>query len=172
MNAKKRRAPSTGARTKPERLAQVQRVARALEQRAAGWSLQRIAEAGGWRSRQAVHDALSRALAATLSEPAEAARQLDVERLDALIAGHFPPAISGDPIAAGIVLRTLERRARLLGLDEPTRAAVRAEHQFSGGVLVVPAVLSEAAWLAEAAEQQDALLAAERSVWSKAGGSV
>ena len=38
-----------------------------------------------------------------------------------LLAGLWPAAISGDVPSVGMALRVAERRARLLGLDAPTR---------------------------------------------------
>jgi hypothetical protein len=43
----------------------------------------------------------------------------EVAKLDALERGHMAAAMSGDPAAARIVIRVMERRARLLGLDRP-----------------------------------------------------
>ena len=72
--------------------------------------------------RGSVHRAYGRALARVVKEPAEEARELDRIRLDALLAAVWPKAMDGDLDAVASALRVLARRAKLLGLDLPTRA--------------------------------------------------
>jgi len=70
------------------------------------------------------HTAVIRVLDRTLADPAESAgvlRTMELERLDALLAAVWPAAVAGDLPAVGMALRVAERRARLLGLDAPTR---------------------------------------------------
>ena len=70
------------------------------------------------------HAAVMRVLDRTLADPAESAgvlRTMELERLDALLAAVWPAAVAGDLPAVGMALRVAERRARLLGLDAPTR---------------------------------------------------
>jgi hypothetical protein len=54
---------------------------------------------------------------------AEEHRRLDLLRIDKALSGIIPKAESGDPKAVTAMCRLLERRARLLGLDAPTRHA-------------------------------------------------
>jgi len=65
------------------------------------------------------------------TESVEELRVLENERLDELIAVHAQRARDGDTKSAGVVLRAMERRAKLNGLD----AAHRVEHSFSGDML-------------------------------------
>lgn len=63
-----------------------------------------------------------RALKKTLQEPADEVRMLEVERLDSLLNGlwqrrHVPEITDR-------ILRIMERRAKLLGLDAPVRSDV------------------------------------------------
>jgi hypothetical protein len=44
--------------------------------------------------------------------------RLEVERLDALHAAHWPMAMAGDLKSAALVLRAMDQRIRLLGLDQ------------------------------------------------------
>ncbi|MER6860724.1 hypothetical protein, partial [Streptomyces pilosus] len=47
------------------------------------------------------------------------------DRLDALLLAHWGAATSGeDPKAADLVLKIMDRRAKLMGLDMPVRAEV------------------------------------------------
>ena len=51
-------------------------------------------------------------------------RQQENERLDALFEAHWPDAIAGDQKAAELVLKFIDRRAKLNGLDMPVRAEI------------------------------------------------
>lgn len=113
--------------------------ARILARRAAGATLAQIAAEEGV-SESAVSHRISRALAATRAAPAAELVALEAERLDALQRALWPAAV-GSPTqpgprakpearrayslevssrarAAEAVLRVMERRARLLGLDD------------------------------------------------------
>ena len=52
---------------------------------------------------------------------ADALRQLHLERVDAVMGATWGRAVAGDIRAAGIVLRCLDRRAKLLGVYAPAR---------------------------------------------------
>lgn len=58
------------------------------------------------------------AIQAIPAEEADAIRTLELERLDAIMAPQMRLALAGDGFAVDRVLRIMERRARLLGLDE------------------------------------------------------
>ena len=58
-------------------------------------------------------------LAETAQEAADEVRALELARLDALLAALWPQ--QGEPAVVDRVLRIMERRAKLLGLDAPTR---------------------------------------------------
>lgn len=154
MNARRPR-PRTSAKTSPRRISAVLRATRALEMRAGGVSFGRIASVLGFAGRQGAYDACRRALDATLTEPAAHVRTLDLRRLDALFKAAYVKAIHGDLHAIIVCLRVIERRARLLGLDAPTKHDVTAGAPC--GVLVVPGPMPLDAWCQEARAQQDAL---------------
>ena len=59
--------------------------------------------------------------ATALGESTAVLREIELERLDDLLAAVWPSAIAGDLPAVAMALRVAERRARLLGLDAPTR---------------------------------------------------
>jgi hypothetical protein len=87
--------------------------------RSRGYTFKRIAAELGYSGKQGAHDAVMRALDATLREPADELRWLDLKRLDLLWRGFYPRAIAGDHRATNACLQIMDRRARLLGLYAP-----------------------------------------------------
>jgi hypothetical protein len=72
------------------------------------------------RARQLVSEALA-ALQKDTAESAEELRRLELDRLDQLQSGLWEEAAGGNLKAVGAALKIMERRARLVGLDAPTR---------------------------------------------------
>jgi hypothetical protein len=110
---------STSARMLSARAMEVE----AVRLRLAGMSYSSMSERLGV-SASSAHRAVLRSLARTaadLGESADALRSLELQRLDALLAGLWPAASAGDPAAVSVALRVSERRAKLLGLDAPSR---------------------------------------------------
>jgi len=105
--------------TSVKRLAAAERMVEALKLRKAGLGFQRIADELGYKSPSGAHDAVMKALKATLQEPADELRKLELERLDALLLGLWPKASRGDPRSVEVALKAMERRASYLGLDAP-----------------------------------------------------
>lgn len=125
--------------------------ARACELRSRGWSYLRIGEELGIDG-SAAYERVQRGIARVINEPAEAARQFELERLDRLwikaeeileaehiVVQHGKIVYDPDtgstltdhtvPLQAiGTLLKVQERRAKLLGLDAATKT------QVSGGV--------------------------------------
>lgn len=66
-----------------------------------------------------------------MKETAEQVLMLELERLDGLTSTFYPKAIDGDIDAAGTVLRVMQRRAKLLGLDAPTKTEARVDQTLS-----------------------------------------
>lgn len=92
--------------------------ARALELRLAGRTYRDVASAMGV-SVSTVHHYVHDAIAAVTKEPATAVVELELARLDAMLFGCWEDARTGDERKAALVLRIMERRASLLGLDAP-----------------------------------------------------
>jgi hypothetical protein len=70
-------------------------------------------------------DEVHKALHEDLKENLDLNRQLDLSRIDSLISAHMPKAKSGKVKSAALILRALERRSKLTGIEplpEPTRA--------------------------------------------------
>lgn len=128
------------------------RDAAACRLRARGLTYEQIATDLGMASRSSAYDAVQRALTATVKEPADEVRQIELVRLDelhraalAVLEGtHYvvdkgqvviwegAPLVDDGPVLAAVdrLLKVQERRARLLGLDIPVKQQV----QLDGGV--------------------------------------
>lgn len=61
---------------------------------------------------------------------AQELRRADLERLDAMLPNNILMAIAGDKDAVSSVLKIMERRAKLLGLDAPTRQEIKGGLQY------------------------------------------
>ncbi|MHB8867449.1 MAG: hypothetical protein ACYC6T_08080 [Thermoleophilia bacterium] len=104
------------------RVAARKREADALELRLGGATYEQIAPRLGYKNRSGAMRAVKRALDKLISpEDVESLRQLELERLDRLLLGIWSSAVRGNPAAIDRVLKILERRARILGIDAPER---------------------------------------------------
>jgi hypothetical protein len=96
-----------------------------LELRKAGWTFERIATHLGYASKSGAWKAFDRAMTATLQEPADELRRLECERLDTLFGAMYEIAVTkGSARHAEVCAGLMDRRAKLLGLDAPTRRVV------------------------------------------------
>jgi hypothetical protein len=95
----------------------------ALELRKAGATYQVIADRLGYRGPSGAHKAVVAALKATLREPADALRELEVARLDAALLAIWRNVQGGDYRAIDRLLGIMKRRIELLGLAQPPRRA-------------------------------------------------
>lgn len=97
------------------------RAQRALELRGAGATYQAIGEALGI-TKQAAHEAVKKAMAEVaeiVKSEAETVREMELARLDRMQVGLWTRATEGDARAVETVLKIMERRGRLLGLELP-----------------------------------------------------
>ena len=108
-------------KTSVRRVKATEKQRQALELRKAGASYDEIARKIGYRSKSGAYKAVTSALNKMLKEPAEELRTLEMARLDRLLVGVWGAAVQGNQGAIDRVLRILERRAKLLGLDAPQR---------------------------------------------------
>ncbi len=122
---------AAGAATHKIRIGAAERRLKALDLRRGGGSLRAIALQLGISHMQVKKD-LDHGLAELLKLEvgAHAAdRALDLDRLDSIILANWKAAVSGDIQAGQLILKIIERRAHMLGLDAPVR--VEAAHSFS-----------------------------------------
>ena len=111
----RKRGP-TGAGS-ARRLAVRKKATDALELRLAGNKWEEIAKQVGYKLASTAYNAVSDMLDQIACERVEEYRILELARLDSLQAGHWKAAIAGNVAAGNFILRVMERRAKLLGLD-------------------------------------------------------
>lgn len=109
-----------GRKRQAERRAQVMRL------RLAGLPFDQIgAQLDPPVSMQRAYQLYRDALARVVREPTEDVLTADLERLDLLWRAMLTRAAAGSARHAEIALRVLERRARMLGLDAPTKTEAK-----------------------------------------------
>lgn len=110
------------------RIAAVERQRQACVYRATGATYQQIATALGYRTRYGAWLAVQAALTRTAPKADDCAVELELQRMDALFSATYAMALRGDLTAIDAALAIMARRARLLGLDAPTKR----ENSFPG----------------------------------------
>lgn len=123
----------------------------AIELRKAGATYEEIGRSLGI-SKQSAYESVTRALAeikAKTTDAADAVKTIELERLDAMFKGLWPSASKGNPQAVEKALRVMERRAKLLGIDAPTKVAntdPTGEHERQAYAFPVPPNMTTEAW--------------------------
>jgi hypothetical protein len=112
---------------KPE---QIDKEKRVLELKRSGATWDAIAEVVGYSNASGAFKAYQRAMVRTLQQPAAELRDAEIDRLDRLQRAFWFEAIGDRDTppnlrAADFILRVIDRRSKLLGLDAPTK--VQAE---------------------------------------------
>lgn len=102
----------------PELLA---KEAEVVKYRRGGLTWDMIAEKVGYAHGSGAREAYMRAAARLVADDVEAIRQLETERLDLAQSAIWGKVLQGDNPSIANLLRIMERRAKLLGLDQPTR---------------------------------------------------
>lgn len=88
----------------------------ALDLRRAGWSFEDIAEEVGYTNKGSAYRAVKQAIADITRESANELLELELARLDDLMAGAYEAARNGDLFAIDRVLKIIDQRAKFLGL--------------------------------------------------------
>lgn len=107
----------------------------ALELRKAGATYDAIAQQLGYKSRDGAWRAIRSALKDVCREPAEDVRDLEINRLDAMLLAIWQQVRNGNHGAIDRALRIMERRAKLIGLDMPMKFAPTdptGQNEYSG----------------------------------------
>lgn len=120
---KGKRRRGTG-RVTPMAIAQTRKRARALDLRLQGWSYREIAAELGWSSSKNSYYNVMKALDDTIAEPSAQVRAMELARLDVAMRPFMMRAAEGDADALNSVLKIMDRRTRLLGLDAPNPTAL------------------------------------------------
>jgi hypothetical protein len=116
--------------SRAQQAATADRRAKAIAMRIAGADWQTIANTLDYSGRAAAHKDVTRALEANRKREAEAVetlRQWTVMRYDRLQAAFWPKALKGDVKAAEVVLKCLAGRAKIEGVEAPTRVNIEAQ---------------------------------------------
>jgi hypothetical protein len=106
---------------------ELERESRILELRRAGATWQNIADRVGYASPSGAWQAYQRIANRFIRPKLEDLRDMELDRLDRLQMGVWPKALNGDIRALDAVLRIIDRRARLLGLEAPKEVNLKAE---------------------------------------------
>ncbi len=107
--------------------------AKVVEAVADGATYDQAAMQAGYATRSGAYKAFWKAIDGRQADAVEQHRALELQRLDALQVGLWDRAEAGDVKAVNAVLRIIEQRSRLLGLD-------RAQVESAGpGSVVDPA---------------------------------
>ena len=114
--------------------------AEALRLRSQGLTYARIAEAQG-TSLATAYNRCQRALAAIPLEAVEEYRTIQREQLDNLMAAWINEAMAGNPKAAEIVLKIIEKRSKLEGTDQPIKHEVLTLDAIQAEIIRLEAAL-------------------------------
>lgn len=110
--------------TRPDRvLATTDTMVKAAQLRAAGATFREIGDSLNIDPTWA-RTLVLKALEAAKYEAADVMRELEGQRLDRMQRAHWSAALAGDNNSTRTIIRIMERRARLFGLDAPTRLEV------------------------------------------------
>jgi hypothetical protein len=113
------------------RLTKAQKQKLLLEGRIRGLSWREAAKQAGYKSVSGAYEAAQEAIADIPREAADEARALEMQRLDEIIRANWNAMRIGDRDASFVILKAIENRRRMLGLDlsEPDDA-VRIDVQL------------------------------------------
>ena len=138
---------------------QIDRELAVVNLRRTGLTWEMIAREVGYASPAGAWKAYERACARTLEEPTAEARRIELDRLDALQYTYWDPAIAGNLRAADFVLKVIDRRAKILGIDAPQK--IQAEVVTYDGTGSLDAEVERIARLIDAAERQQTAITAD-----------
>lgn len=102
----------------------LEREVQIVKLRRQGHTWDEIAQQLGYADKSGPQKAYLRAAARVVQEDIQDIRALEAERLDNLQNAYWLDAMAGDVPAGTQVLRIMERRAKLLGLDSPIKQQV------------------------------------------------
>ena len=118
---------------------QIDKEKRVLELKRSGATWDAIAEVVGYANASGAFKAYQRAMVRTLQQPAEELRDAEIDRLDRLQRAFWFQAIGdrdNEPNlrAADFILKVIDRRAKLLGLDAPTKIQAEVVTYDASGI--------------------------------------
>ena len=107
-----------GRAPKPEVL---DKEAQVVQLRRGGLTWDLIAQRVGYKHPASARDAYMRASARIVRDDIDAIRQTEEDRLDIAQSAIWDKVLDGDVQAVNTLIRVMERRAKLLGLDQPVK---------------------------------------------------
>jgi len=110
--ARKRRTPDDEIRVREHECIRLRRT---------GMTFDEIAIAVGYANSGGAQKAYERGMGRLVHDDVKAERARMMDQLDMMLNAHWARSMAGNPDHTNTVLRVLERRARLLGLDMPIR---------------------------------------------------
>lgn len=118
---------------------QIDKEIKVLELKRSGATWDAIAEVVGYANGSGAFKAYQRAMVRTMQQPADELRNAEVDRLDRLQRAFWFDAIGSKdqpPVlkAAEFVLKVIDRRAKLLGLDAPTKIQAEVVTYDASGI--------------------------------------
>lgn len=127
------------ARDTKSRATAAEKRKQALDLRRAGWSFEDIAAEVGYANKGSAHRAVKQGIADITRESATELLELELARLDDLMAGAYEQARNGDLFAVDRVLKIIDQRAKFLGLydrkpEDPTADVKGALLDFAAGL--------------------------------------
>jgi hypothetical protein len=90
-----------------------------------GFTWDQISEQVGYSSPSSSRDAYLRASRRVMRDDIEDIRNLELDRLDVAMSGIWIGVQNGDPQSVLLMLKIMDRRAKLLALDAPRRMYVQ-----------------------------------------------
>ena len=119
------------------RIKALDRHLQALELRKAGATYQAIADQLGYAHARGAHKAVASALKATLREPADDVRELEIQRLDAALLAIWRRVQAGDYAAIDRLLGIINSRAKLTGTFAPKKLEYTGPTMTPEGAIVI-----------------------------------
>ena len=131
--------PRNRSKRDAKRVSLAERRAKALQLRIGGATLDAIASTLGYAQRANAMRDIDKAIDSITRPDALSLVKVEMERLDAMQLSIWLKAKAGDFNAIDRLLKIMQRRAKLLGLDAPTRA----EHTGANGGPIVTTQFAE-----------------------------
>lgn len=116
------------SKTKPETL---EKEAEVLRLRRLGFTFDQIGKQLNYSNASGAYKAYIKACHRIIYEEVEQVRNLEIDRLDMAQTAIMNKVKNGEIPAVMALIRLMERRSRLLGLDMPTKAQIEVTHYES-----------------------------------------
>ena len=117
---------------KEKELELMERERQVVELRRTGATWEGIAQAVGYSNAGGAYKAYQRAMARVFDQPTKELRNAELDRLDRLQRAFWKDAVDGNVRSADFILRVIDKRAKLLGLDAPTKIQAEVVNYDAG----------------------------------------